>query len=237
MSKTSMSKTKVSLALILVGAFVLFFVFDLDRYFDFDYIKSQQASFQAYYQENPTETVGIFFVIYVVSTALSFPGASMLTLAAGALFGLLWGTVIVSFASTIGATLAFLAARLLFRDFVQSKFSDSIRPINEGVEKEGAFYLFTLRLVPVFPFFAVNLLMGLTPISTFTYFWVSQIGMFLGTIVYINAGVQLAELDSLEGILSFELLSAFVLLGVFPLIAKKIIEKLKQMKGVEEKEE
>ncbi len=232
-----MSKSKIIILVVLAMLLFAFFFFDLGVYLSFDYIKSQQDAFQAYYQENPLLTIAIFFTVYVVSTAVSFPGASILTLLAGALFGLVWGTIIVSFASTIGATIAFLMARVLLRDFVQQKFSQWIQPINEGVEKEGAFYLFTLRLVPVFPFFAINLLMGLTPITTFTYFWVSQVGMFLGTIVYVNAGAQLAQLDSLRGILSVELILAFVLLGVFPLITKKVIEKIKQMKSVELKEE
>jgi uncharacterized membrane protein YdjX (TVP38/TMEM64 family) len=220
---------KIILVLVVLSAISAFFVFDLSAYFNFDYIKSQQSAFTNYYQENPFTTIALFFLIYVVSTALSFPGASILTLLGGALFGLVWGTVIVSFASTIGATLAFLASRTLLKDFVQEKFSTWLEPINEGIKKEGAFYLFTLRLVPLFPFFAVNLLMGLTPISVFTYFWVSQVGMFLGTIVYVNAGSQLAQLDSLQGILSLELLFAFVLLGVFPWLTKQVLKKIQAL--------
>lgn len=226
-----MSKKKLIIALVFALIIAAFYIFDLSAYFSFDYIKSQQASFQNFYHENPALTIVIFFSIYVVSAAVSFPGASILTVLAGALFGLWWGTVIVSFASTIGATLAFWSARILMKDFVQQRFSEWLQPINEGIQKEGAFYLFTLRLVPVFPFFAINLLMGLTPISTVTFFWVSQVGMLLGTAVYVNAGAQLAELDSLQGILSFELILAFVLLGVFPLLAKKILEKIKQIKN------
>ena len=224
-----MSAIKVIVILCLLAALASFFAFDLGQYLSFDYVKSQRESFLVFYEARPVLCIAIFFSVYVVSTALSFPGASMLTLLAGALFGLVNGTIIVSFASTIGATLAFLTARLLLKDFVQRKFANLFQPINDGVEKEGAFYLFTLRLVPIFPFFAVNLLMGLTPISTFTYFWVSQLGMFLGTIVYVNAGVQLGQLDSLAGILSIELLFAFALLGVFPIVAKKILEKTKAM--------
>lgn len=224
-----MSLSKIILILAVLAAIAGFFIFDLGAYLSFDYIKSQQAAFSVYYQENPLLTMSLFFLVYVLSTALSFPGASILTLLAGALFGLAWGTVIVSFASTIGATFAFWVSRVLLKDYVQEKFAKWLQPINEGIEKEGAFYLFTLRLVPVFPFFAINLLMGLTPISVWTYFWVSQLGMFLGTIVYVNAGVQLAQLDSLQGILSLELIFAFVLLGVFPLIAKQGLKQIQKI--------
>ncbi|MDP3439527.1 MAG: FAD-dependent oxidoreductase, partial [Azonexus sp.] len=165
-----------------------------------------------------------YFFVYVVATALSFPGATLLTLAGGAIFGLLWGTVIVSFASTIGATLAFLISRFLLRDWVAGRFGQRLVAIDAGVKREGAFYLFTLRLVPVFPFFLVNLLFGLTAMKTRTYYWVSQLGMLAGTVVYVNAGTQLAKLDSLSGILSPGLLGSFVLLGIFPLMARKLVE-------------
>ena len=168
--------------------------------------------------------------MYVIVTALSFPGAALLTLAGGAVFGLLWGTVIVSFASTIGATLAFLMSRFLLRDWVAGRFGQRLAAIDEGVRREGGFYLFTLRLVPAFPFFLVNLLLGLTAMKTRTYFWVSQIGMLAGTVVYVNAGTQLAKLDSLSGILSPSLLGSFVLLGIFPLIARKLVEIVRMNK-------
>jgi uncharacterized membrane protein YdjX (TVP38/TMEM64 family) len=225
------SPTKIILVVVLLLPIGGFFYFDLGTYLSFDYIKSQQQAFEDFYQADPLLTISIFCFIYIVSTALSFPGGSILTLLAGALFGLLWGTVIVSFASSIGATLAFLLSRFLLRDYVQEKFAKRLERINEGVEKEGAFYLFTLRLVPIFPFFVINLLMGLTPIKTITFFWVSQLGMLLGTIVYVNAGSQLAQLDSLQGILSFELLFAFMLLGVFPLIAKQILNQVKKIQN------
>jgi pyruvate/2-oxoglutarate dehydrogenase complex dihydrolipoamide dehydrogenase (E3) component/uncharacterized membrane protein YdjX (TVP38/TMEM64 family) len=169
-------------------------------------------------------------VIYVIVTALSFPGAAVMTLVAGAIFGLLWGTVIVSFASTIGATLAFLASRFLLRDGIQKKFGDKLKAINDGVTKEGGFYLFTMRLVPAFPFFVINLVMGLTTIKTRTFFWVSQLGMLAGTLVFVNAGTELAKITSLKGILSPGLIGAFVLLGIFPIIAKKIIDTFKARK-------
>lgn len=220
-----MNKSKIIVALAVIAAIIAFFVFDLGRYFSLDYFKSQQANIIAYYQANPFQTAAIFFVIYVIAIGLSFPGAALLTLIGGAIFGLLWGTVIVSFASSIGATLAFLVSRFLLRDWVQSKFGERLKPINDGVAKDGPFYLFALRLVPVFPFFAVNLLMGLTPIKTLTYYWVSQLGMLAGTIVYVYAGTQLGQFK-----LSWQLGLALILLGLFPLVAKKIVDALKARK-------
>jgi pyruvate/2-oxoglutarate dehydrogenase complex dihydrolipoamide dehydrogenase (E3) component/uncharacterized membrane protein YdjX (TVP38/TMEM64 family) len=166
---------------------------------------------------------GIYFLIYIAVTALSLPGAVIMTLAGGALFGLWTGLLLVSFASSIGATLAFLASRFLLRDWVQDRFGNRLAAINAGMAKDGAFYLFTLRLVPVFPFFIINLVMGLTPIKTRTFYWVSQVGMLAGTAVYVNAGTQLAQLEGLSGILSPGLLGSFVLLGIFPLLAKKLV--------------
>ncbi len=202
----------------------LFFIFDLDRYFSLDTLKIELDRLQAYYQANKILTIGIYMVVYIVMTAMSLPGAAVLTLAGGAVFGIFTGVLIVSFASTIGATLAFLFSRYLFRDWVQARFSAKITAINAGIKKEGGLYLFTLRLVPVFPFFMINLVMGLTPISTGLFYLVSQIGMLPGTIVYINAGTQLAKIDALGGILSPNILFAFVLLGLFPIVSKKIME-------------
>jgi pyruvate/2-oxoglutarate dehydrogenase complex dihydrolipoamide dehydrogenase (E3) component/uncharacterized membrane protein YdjX (TVP38/TMEM64 family) len=203
---------------------IAYFSLDLGRFLSLDYFKSQQATVEAWRAAQPITAALVFFVAYVAVTGLSLPGAAVMTLVGGAVFGLLWGLLLVSFASSLGATLAFLASRFLLRDWVQQHFGDRLRAINSGVEKEGGFYLFTLRLVPAFPFFVINLLMGLTPIKTRTFYWVSQIGMFAGTVVYVNAGTQLAKVDSLSGILSPALLGSFVLLGVFPLIAKKIVE-------------
>ncbi len=225
-----MNKKKLGLAIILLALIASYFVFDLGRFFSLDYFKGQQAAIEAYRVAHPWTAAGIFFAIYVVVTALSFPGAAVLTLVAGAVFGLLTGLLIVSFASSIGATLAFLASRFLLRDWVQKRFGDRLKAINEGVKKEGGFYLFTLRLVPAFPFFVINLVMGLTPIPTRTFYWVSQIGMLAGTIVYVNAGTQIGQLESLSGILSPGLLGSFVLLGIFPLIAKRIVAAVKSRK-------
>ena len=225
-----MKKTKLIVLILVVAAIAAFFIFDLGKYFSLEYFKSQQAAIEAYYQANATKTGVIFFLIYIAVTALSLPGAAIMTLVAGAIFGLLWGVVIVSFASSIGATAAFLVARFLLRDSIQAKFGDKLKAFNTGVEKEGGFYLFTLRLVPAFPFFMINVVMGLTSMKAWTFFWVSQLGMFLGTIVFVNAGTELAKITSLKGILSPGVLGAFVLLGIFPIIAKKIIDSLKARK-------
>ncbi|MGL1832512.1 FAD-dependent oxidoreductase [Rhodocyclaceae bacterium SMB388] len=213
---------------LLLGAIALavigFFAFDLGRFLTLDALKQGQADFEALRAASPWTIALLFFGLYVVVTALSLPGATIMTLAAGALFGLTTGLVLVSFASTIGATLAFLVSRYLLRDAVQSRFGDKLAAINRGIERDGAFYLFTLRLVPIFPFFLINLLMGLTPIRTVTFYLVSQLGMLAGTIVFVNAGTQLAAIDSLSGILSPTLIVSFALLGLFPLIAKRIVD-------------
>ncbi len=219
-----MNKNKISLVVVIFIAITLFFIFDLQNYFTIDFFRSQQTAISGYYNAHPLNTSIIFFFIYVVITGLSLPGAAIMTLIGGAIFGLLWGTVIVSFASTIGATIAFISSRFVLRDYVQERFSKNLMAINNGMKKDGAFYLFTLRLVPLFPFFIINLVMGLTSIRVITFFLVSQIGMLPGTIVYVNAGTQIAQIDSLRGILSPGVIIAFTLLGIFPLIAKKIAE-------------
>ncbi|MDD4946866.1 MAG: FAD-dependent oxidoreductase [Gallionella sp.] len=216
------------LILLIFGLIVGFFVFDLERFLTLESLKQSQQDFAALNAQAPWLVTGLFFVLYVVVTALSLPGAVILTLAAGALFGLTVGTLLASFASSIGATLAFLVSRFVLRDTVQKRFGDKLKSINDGVDREGALHLFTLRLVPLFPFFLINLLMGLTPMKTRTFYWVSQIGMLAGTLVFVNAGTQLAQLQSLSGILSPGLLFSFVLLGVFPMIAKKFIAWLQR---------
>ncbi|MEW5755394.1 MAG: FAD-dependent oxidoreductase [Pseudomonadota bacterium] len=209
---------------VLIGAF---FVFDLGHYLSLDYFKSQHAAIAQFHSEHPWRLASIYFTIYILVTALSLPGAAIMTLIGGAIFGLWWGFLIISFASTIGATAAFLVSRFLLRDYVQSRFGDRLRAINAGIEKDGAFYLFTLRLVPYFPFFVINLVMGLTPIRTWTFYWVSQLGMAAGTLVYVNAGTQLGQIESLQDILSPGLALSFILLGLFPLLAKKALELIK----------
>ena len=204
-----------------IGLVVLFFVFDLGQYLSLAYLKSRQEWLLDIYARHTLWTIGAYMLVYITVTALSLPGAAVMTLAGGALFGLVTGTVVISFASTIGATLAFLVSRFLLQNWVQDRFKDKLHAINQGIERDGAFYLFTLRLVPVFPFFIINLVMGLTPIRTIRFYLVSQVGMLPGTLVYVNAGTQLAQIDSLKGILSPGLLLSFALLGIFPLLARK----------------
>ncbi len=216
--------------LVLVAAIIvlagLFFYFDLQRFLSLEFFQAQRMAAVGLHEAYPWLTSLGYFAIYVAVTGLSLPGAAVMTLAAGAIFGLGLGAVIVSFASTLGATLAFTFARYLFKDRVQARFAKQLGPINRGVEQEGAFYLFALRLVPAFPFFAINLAMGLTPIKTWTFYWVSQAGMLAGTLVYVNAGRELGQLQSLAGILSPTLILSFALLGLFPLIAKKVINAI-----------
>ena len=225
-----MSRKKLLLIATLVLLIVLFFMFDLQHFLSLEYIKQRQAEFTALYEERPAVVLGVFFALYVAVTALSLPGAVPLTLAAGAVFGLLVGTIVVSFASTLGATLAFLSARYVLRDWAQAKFGARLAEINKGIERDGAFYLFTLRLVPYVPFVVINLLMGLTRMRLVSYVVVSQLGMLAGTLVYVNAGTQLAKIDTLRGILSPALIGSFVLLGVFPLIAKKLLDVFNRRK-------
>ena len=222
-----MNLRKLLLMVAIAVALGAFFAFDLGRFFSLDYFKSQQAAIETYRAAHPWLSAGLFFAVYVAVTGLSLPGAALMTLVAGALFGVLGGTVLVSFASTLGATLAFLISRFVLRDWVQNRFGDKLKAINAGIAKEGGFYLFTLRLIPIFPFFVINLAMGLTPIRTWTFYWVSQVGMLAGTLVYVNAGTQIAQIDSLQGILSPGLLLSFALLGLFPLIAKQTVAVVK----------
>jgi uncharacterized membrane protein YdjX (TVP38/TMEM64 family) len=221
--KKNLPTTKIALIVVAVVLIACFFYFDLRQYLSLEYIKQNQETFQSYYQNNAVTAILAYMFAYVVITALSLPGAAIMTLLGGALFGFVTGTILVSFASTIGATLAFLAARFLLKDTIQSKFSDRLKTINNGIEKEGAFYLFTMRLIPAIPFFVINVVMGLTPIKTSTFFFVSQAGMLAGTAVFVNAGTQIAKIESLGDIMSIELIGSFVLLGLFPLIAKKIM--------------
>ena len=222
-----MNKKKLALVLLLAGLVVAFFAFDAGRYFSLDYVKGAQGQFAQAYAERPLQVIGAFVALYVLVTALSLPGATILTLVAGAVFGLWVGLLVASFASSIGATLAMLVARYVLRDAMQSRFGAKLAEIDKGVQREGAFYLFTLRLVPLFPFFAINVLMGLTKMKATTFYGVSQLGMLAGTFVYVNAGTQLAQVTSLKGILSPALLGSFVLLGLFPLVAKKLIDVIK----------
>jgi pyruvate/2-oxoglutarate dehydrogenase complex dihydrolipoamide dehydrogenase (E3) component/uncharacterized membrane protein YdjX (TVP38/TMEM64 family) len=225
-----MNPRKLLLLAVLAALIGAFFALDLGRFFSLDYIRGAREDFAALYQAHPLQVIGAFFAIYVAVTALSLPGAAILTLLGGAIFGLWVGTLVVSFASCIGATLAMLVSRYVLRDAVTARFGARLADIDKGIEREGAFYLFTLRLVPVFPFFVINLLMGLTAMKARTFYWVSQLGMLAGTLVYVNAGTQLAQIRTLQGILSPGLIGSFVLLGLFPLVAKKIVDLVQRRK-------
>ena len=222
---------KAVLALVLIGAIAAYFIFDLGQYLSLENFKASQADIVAAKDANPALYIAGFFLLYVAVTGLSIPGAAIMSLVAGALFGVVAGTLIVSFASTMGATLAFLSSRYVLRDWVQGKFGERLRAVDDGLEKDGAFYLFTLRLIPVFPFFVINLLMGLTRIKTGTFFWVSQIGMLPATIVFVNAGTQISRIESTAGLLSPTLIASFVALAFFPWAAKGIVAVVKRSRG------
>jgi len=214
---------KAAIVVLIIVCLAAFKYLGLGQYLTLDYLQQSQERLAGLYAARPLAVIASYMLIYILATALSLPGAVVMTLAGGALFGLVVGTIVISFASTIGATLACLVSRFLLRDWVQKKFGERLRPINNGIEKEGGFYLFTMRLVPAFPFFLINLAMGMTRISLFQYYWVSQIGMLPGTIVYVNAGKELAKIDSVSGILSPSLIASFALLGLFPLTVKKVM--------------
>ena len=229
MSKGMVKKVIIiSLILILV---LVFKFFGLGDYLTLDFLKQKQAALLSMYESRPLLILSLYCITYIGVTALSLPGAAVMTLAGGGLFGLVTGTVAVSFSSTIGATLACIVARYLLRDWVQKKFGDKLVKINQGMSKEGGFYLFSLRLVPLFPFFVINLVMGLTSIRLMTYYWVSQLGMLPATIVYVNAGKELAKIDSLAGILSPSLIVSFALLGLLPILTKKLLALYQVKKG------
>jgi uncharacterized membrane protein YdjX (TVP38/TMEM64 family)/Fe-S oxidoreductase len=214
---------KMVILILIAGIAVLFFALGLQEYLTLEFVKTSQERFQEIYSRQPVKVIALFVAFYIPVIALNLPGATILGLAAGALFGALTGTVIISFASTIGATLACLVSRYLFRDWVQKKFKNRLERINEGIRKEGAFYLFSMRLIPVIPFFVINMVMGLTPMRLWTFYWVSQLGMLPGTFIYVNAGSQIARIDSLGGIVSPGLIGSLILLGLFPLVTKKLL--------------
>lgn len=228
---TKRNVKRLSIVLLIIGAVLLFKFLNLGDYFTLAYIKASRERFESLYGAHRLSVIATFMVIYILVTSLSLPGAAVLTLAGGALFGLLAGTVIVSFASSIGATLACLVARFVLRDWVQHRFGEKLTKVNEGIGREGAFYLFTLRLVPVFPFWLINLVMGLTGMPLRTFYWVSQLGMIPGTIVYVNAGRELGKVQSLSGIFSPGLIISFALLGIFPVAVKKTLALLRSKKS------
>ena len=219
---------KLAIIAVIALAVILFLALDLDRFLSLSYIKESQSYLQSLYAENPFGILLAYMAIYITVAALSLPGAVVLTLAAGALFGLFAGTIAVSIASTVGATLACFVSRFILQKWVQEKFGDKLVAINKGVEKEGAFYLFSVRLIPVFPFFVINLVMGLTKMPLRTFFWVSQLGMLPGTLVFVNAGKELGQIKSAAGILSPSLLISFIILGLFPITAKKIMQRVRK---------
>jgi len=218
-----MKLKKILILIIIVGLIVAVKFFHIDQYLTLSFLKGSLDSLKSLYESHRIMVITGYFIIYVLTTSLSLPGASPLGIAGGALFGFWTATIVVSFASTIGATFACLVSRFLLRDWIQNKFGDRIKKVNEGVEKEGAFYLFTLRLIPVFPFWLINLAMGLTKMSLFKFYWVSQIGMLAGTMVFVNAGKELAKIESVKGILSPGLIISFTLIGIFPIMVKKLI--------------
>jgi len=224
---------KIIIVIVIISAIAAFKIFNLGDYLSLSYIKESQHNFQELYVNNSAAVIAGYMLIYIVVTALSLPGAAVMTLAGGAIFGFIIGLIVVSFASTIGATLACFVSRFILRELVQAKIGDKLKTVNDGVEKEGAFYLFTLRLIPVFPFWLINLGMGLTKMPLKTFYWVSQVGMLAGTAVFINAGKELGKIDSLSGILSPGLIISFVLLGLFPIAAKKSIAFYKKKKGLD----
>jgi uncharacterized membrane protein YdjX (TVP38/TMEM64 family) len=219
---TKLSK-RIALIVLIIGIIAAFRIFHLENYFTLSYVKTSQAKIASFYSVHQSLVIISYMIIYIGMTSLSVPGAAVLTLAGGAVFGLVGGTIIVSFASTIGATLACSISRYVLRDWVQNKFCDKLAAVNRGIAAEGAFYLFTLRLIPVFPFFVINLVMGLTKMPLITYYWVSQLGMLPGTIVYVNAGKELSKIHSVSGILSPTLIFSFMLLGLFPIALKKLL--------------
>lgn len=214
-------KTRIALLLFILLFFISFFIFDLGQYLNLTYLKSNQKYLIEYYSNNQLFVLFSFFFIYILTTALSIPGATILTLAGAGIFGFWTSIVLISLASTIGATLSFLGSRFLFKDFIQDKFQERLVKVNQGIEREGTFYLFTMRLIPVIPFFMINLLMGLTPIKATKYFWVSLVGMLPGSLLYVNAGVQLSEIETTSDIISPDIIVSLILLGVFPLAVKK----------------
>ncbi len=225
---------RAALLTLVLGFIAAFFVLDLRAHFTLEHLQARQESFGVFYAEHQALVIAGYMLLYIAMAALSLPGATALTIAGGALLGLVTGTVAVSFASTIGATLACAASRFVFRDWVQRRFTGGrLAAINRGVESEGSFYLFTLRLIPVFPFFMINLLMGLSRLPLRSFYWVSQLGMLPGTIVYVNAGRELAKLDSLGGIFSPGIIISFALIGLFPITSRKLLGLYRKKRGLD----
>ena len=219
---------KILIILIFIISFLSVLIFDLDQFLSFENIKKSQNSLQSLINENYLFYYVIFFIVYIVITTFALPFAAIKTIIAGALFGLIPGVLLTSFASSIGSTLCFLMSRFVLRNYVENKYRKYVEKVNSGIIKDGMFYLFFLRLSPIFPFFIINLIFGLTKMKAITFYIISQIGMLIGTIVFVNAGVQLAKINSISDILSFEIIIAFMLIGLMPLIIKKIIQRFKK---------
>ncbi len=235
---TKKTLARAALLTLVLGAVAAFFVLDLRTHFALEHLQARQESFRVFYAGHQALVIAGYMLLYIAMAALSLPGATALTIAGGALFGLVTGSIAVSFASTIGATLACAASRFIFRDWVQRSFAgDKLSVINRGIEREGGFYLFTLRLIPVFPFFMINLLMGLSRLPLRRFYWVSQAGMLPGTILYVNAGRELAKLDSLGGIFSPGIIISFALIGLFPITARKLLGFYRKKRGLDERPE
>lgn len=214
---------KLVLLVVVASLVIAFFALDLSQYASLEYLKAVHGEALSFVAENPAQSSAAYFLVYVLVTGLSLPGAAVMTIAGGAIFGFLWGLALVSFASTLGATIAMVISRTLLRDWVQHRFAAQLATINAGVERDGGFYLFGLRMVPLFPFFVINVVMGLTPLRLWTFYWVSQVGMLAGTAVFVFAGTQLAQVTSVGDILSPGLIAALSLLGLFPIIARKVL--------------
>ena len=225
---------KIAIGTIIIVLIAAFKIFGLNQYLTLEYLKASRLQLAGIYAVHPFKVIAVYMVSYICATALSLPGAAILTLAGGALFGLLKGCIIISFASSIGATLACMVSRYFLGDWVQGKFSDKLAVINQGIAREGGFYLFTLRLVPIFPFFMINLIMGLTRMRISQFYWISQLGMLPGTLVYVNAGRELGKIQTPSGILSPGLIVSFIILGIFPFMVKKIVAKLRQKRSLSE---
>ena len=225
------NRWRLLLAALILGLIAAFYGLGLQQYLSLEFLREQEAWLMQMYAMQPVLWALAYFAVYVAITGLSLPLASAITLIAGPVFGLVWGSVIVTFAAAFGATISFLVARYLLRDWVQARFAHQLAAVNRGIDRDGVFYLFLLRLIPAFPFFVINLVMGLTPMRTRTYFWVSLVGMIPGNILYVNAGVQLGRIHSLHGLLSPVLIGSFVALGVFPLAVKKLVDFWRKRRG------
>jgi uncharacterized membrane protein YdjX (TVP38/TMEM64 family) len=225
------STGRLVLLVVMAVLVAAYFLFDLGAYADLDYLKQIRADALNYVATHPVRSSLVYFGVYVLVTGLSLPGAAIMTLAGGAVFGLLWGVVLVSFASTIGASVAMLIARTLLRDWVQDRFADQLHAVNAGLARDGGFYLFGLRMVPLFPFFVINLVMGLSRLSLWQFYWVSQVGMLAGTVVFVFAGTQLAGVNEIGDVLSPGLIMALTLLGLFPLLARKTLDWMRTVRS------